>query len=103
MLVMPSFDEGFGLPVLEAMTIGVPVVVSERGSLPELAGDAGCFVDPDDPAALAKAMHRVLTDAAERRRMADAGVLRARSYSWERAARRLRDAYVAAGARGVRA
>ena len=51
LLVMPSFEEGFGIPVLEAMTFGVPVVASNRGSLPEVLGDAGPLVDPDDPAA----------------------------------------------------
>ncbi|MEO8075947.1 MAG: glycosyltransferase family 1 protein [Acidobacteriota bacterium] len=102
MLVIPSFNEGFGLPVLEAMTLGVPVVASNRGSLPEVVGDAGSLVDPDDHSGLAAAMNRVLEDPAERRRMADAGVLRARSYSWDLAARRLRDAYAAAAATGRR-
>ncbi|MEP6914926.1 MAG: glycosyltransferase family 1 protein, partial [Acidobacteriota bacterium] len=102
MLVIPSFDEGFGLPVLEAMTLGVPVIASNRGALPEVIGDAGRLVDPDDHSELAAAMNRVLDDPAERRRMADAGVLRARSYSWDMAARRLRDAYAAAAATGRR-
>jgi glycosyltransferase involved in cell wall biosynthesis len=96
MLVMPSFDEGFGLPVLEAMTVGVPVIVSNRGSLPEVAGDAGRLIDPDDHGGLTEAMRGLLLDGAERRRMADAGVRRARTYSWDTAARRLRDAYGAA-------
>jgi glycosyltransferase involved in cell wall biosynthesis len=96
MLVLPSFDEGFGLPVLEAMTVGVPVIVANRGSLPEVAGTAGRLVDPDDTGALAAAMRDVLSDAAERRRMSDAGIVRARSYSWATSARRLRDAYLAA-------
>ena len=55
-LVLPSLDEGFGLPVLEAMTLGVPVVASRRGSLPEVVGDAGQLVDADDPQALADAI-----------------------------------------------
>lgn len=99
MLVLPSFDEGFGLPVLEAMTLGVPVVAARRGSLPEVLGGAGILVDPDDHEGLAGAMRRVLTDPAERRRMTEAGLLRARTYSWDVAARRLHEAYTAALAR----
>jgi glycosyltransferase involved in cell wall biosynthesis len=102
MLVLPSFDEGFGLPVLEAMTVGVPVVASNRGSLPEVTGDSGQLVDPDDHAGLAAAMARILEDPAERRRMSDGGVLRARAYSWDTAARRLCNAYLAASATGRR-
>ena len=62
-LILPSFFEGFGLPVLEAMTVGVPVIASDRGALPEVLGDAGLLVSPDDPEELAAAMQRVVTDA----------------------------------------
>ena len=93
MLVLPSFEEGFGLPVLEAMAIGLPVIVSNRGSLPELAGDAALTVDPEDQHALADAMRRVLTDVPLRRRMSEAGLRRARGYRWSDSARRLIDAY----------
>ena len=62
LLVLPSFEEGFGLPVLEAMTVGVPVVASNRGALPEVVGDAGLLVEPDQPEALADAMARLLDD-----------------------------------------
>lgn len=101
MLVLPSFDEGFGLPVLEAMTIGLPVIVSARGSLPELAGEAGLMVGPDDHAGLAAAMRRVLEDAPLRRRMVEGGLQRARLYSWKASARRLLDAYRFACERGA--
>ena len=68
MLVLPSFEEGFGLPVLEAMACGVPVVVSNRGSLPEVAGDAASPVDPDDADALGRReMERLLDPEARRR------------------------------------
>jgi glycosyltransferase involved in cell wall biosynthesis len=93
MLVLPSFDEGFGLPALEAMTLGVPVVAASRGSLPEVLGGAGILVDPDDHDGLAAAMRTVLRDPAERRRMTEAGLVRARAYSWDVSARRLYDAY----------
>jgi glycosyltransferase involved in cell wall biosynthesis len=62
LLVMPSFEEGFGLPVLEAMTFGVPVVASGRGSLPEVLGDAGTLVNPDDPIEIAGAITRMVED-----------------------------------------
>lgn len=96
MLVIPSFDEGFGLPALEAMTLGVPVVASRRGSLPEVLRDAGLFAEPDDPAGMAAAMRRLLDSPAERARLAAAGVARARDFRWETGAERVYDAYTAA-------
>jgi len=96
MLVMPSFDEGFGIPALEAMTMGVPVVAARRGALPEVVGDAGLLVEIEDPRALAAAMERVLTDAGVRRQLADAGVRRAAKFVWDTSAARLYDAYRAA-------
>ena len=60
LLVLPSFEEGFGLPVLEAMTIGVPVIASNRGALPEVVGDAGPLIEPNDPEELAAAIEHLL-------------------------------------------
>ena len=95
MLVLPSHEEGFGLPVLEAMACGVPVVVSNRGSLPEVAGDAASPVDPNDGAALAAEMSRLL-----RPEFALAAIARGRAqaarYSWDAAAAAAREAYRAA-------
>jgi len=99
MVVVPSFDEGFGITALEAMTIGVPVVASRRGALPEVVGDAGVLVDIDEPGALSAAMQRVLASADIRRGLADAGVRRAARFTWETSAARLYDAYRAAVAR----
>lgn len=99
MLVIASWDEGFGLPVLEAMTIGLPVVAANRGSLPEVLGEAGILVDADDPAALAGAMRRLLDDPALRREQAARGVKRARDFSWDVSAARLLGAFEAALAR----
>jgi glycosyltransferase involved in cell wall biosynthesis len=96
MLVMPSFDEGFGLPALEAMTVGVPVIVARRGALPEVVGTAGLVVDPDDHQEIADAMAMVLSDRPAGRRLAKAGVVRSRTYSWYTAAHQLHDAYAAA-------
>jgi glycosyltransferase involved in cell wall biosynthesis len=96
MLVVPSFEEGFGITALEAMTMGVPVVAARRGALPEVLGDAGVLVDIEEPGPLAAAMEHVLTDADARRRMADAGVRRAAQFTWEASAARLYEAYRAA-------
>ena len=99
MLVLPSLDEGFGLPALEAMSAGVPVVVSNRGSLPEVVGTAGTFVEPDDVAGLAAAIERLAVDDALALDHARAGLARAREFTWPRAAATLRQAYTDAAAR----
>jgi len=93
LLVLPSFEEGFGLPVLEAMTLGVPVVAANRGSLPELVGDAGPLVDPERPDDIANAMALLLSDDAHAATCASRGLARARTYSWERTAQRVHDMY----------
>ena len=92
-LVLPSFDEGFGLPVLEAMSAGVPVVTSNRGSLPEVVGDAGILLDPGDVSAWAAALERVAGDTPWAIALATAGLERARAFTWERSALELRRAY----------
>jgi glycosyltransferase involved in cell wall biosynthesis len=90
---MPSHNEGFGIPVLEAMSAGVPVVAANRGALPEVLGDAGTLVDPDDVEAFAEAMHRALTDEVFAIACAQRGLARAREFSWDRSALTLRGAY----------
>ncbi|RLC86644.1 MAG: glycosyltransferase family 1 protein [Chloroflexi bacterium] len=89
LFAFPSLYEGFGLPVLEAMACGVPVVCSHTSSLPEVAGDAALLVDPLDTDGLAKAMARVLEDAELRREMIARGLEQAARFTWERAARQL--------------
>lgn len=96
LLVLPSFDEGFGLPVLEAMTIGVPVVASDRGALPEVLGDAGLLVGPEDVEELARAMERMLFDRSLAERAVAAGLLRARTFTWRASADAHREAYARA-------
>jgi glycosyltransferase involved in cell wall biosynthesis len=82
-VVFPSLYEGFGLPVLEAMARGVPVACSDRSSLPEVAGDAALLFDPEDVAAIAAAIERLLGDASD---LARAGHERAGQFTWERTA-----------------
>ncbi len=85
-LAMPSIYEGFGLPCLEAMACGTPVVAAKRGALPETCGDAALLADPDDPAAFAQAVLEAACDDRLRRRMIDAGRQRAASFPWSRTA-----------------
>ncbi len=86
--VYPSLFEGFGLPVLEAMAAGAPVLTSETTSMPEVAGGAGLLVDPTDERALANALLSLATDTELSSRLRQAGVDRAGAFSWCRTARR---------------
>ena len=82
----PSEYEGFGLPALEALACGTPVVASNRSSLPEVVGEAGVLVDPTDTGAMADAMQRVLEDERLQSRLSAAGPEQARSFTWRRMA-----------------
>lgn len=84
--VFPSLYEGFGLPVLEAMACGVPVLASNVTSLPEVAGDAALLVNPYETKALASGLERLLTDGTLRQELSRRGLLRASSFTWERTA-----------------
>lgn len=87
-LAYPSLYEGFGLPLLEAMSRGVPAVVGAAGALPELGGQAVIAVDPQDPVAIAEALESLLSDPDLRRRLGEEGKRRAGGFTWEEAARR---------------
>lgn len=101
-LVIPSIDEGFGLPAVEAMACGAPVVGSRTTAVPELVGDAGLFVDPHDVAGLEDAMARLIEDPGLRATLGARGLARARRFSWRATATRVAALLeeVARGARG---
>jgi glycosyltransferase involved in cell wall biosynthesis len=96
LLVQPSFEEGFGLPVLEAMTVGVPVVAANAGALPEVGGDAVLLADPHDPSAIADAIERLLDDPGMAETCVTRGFGRASTYTWTETARSAVRAYQAA-------
>lgn len=91
--VYPSHYEGFGLPVLEAMTLGTPVITSNTSSLPEVAGDAALLIDPDDSTSLADAILKVISESQLREKLISKGKERAKLYSWERTAKETLKAY----------
>ena len=89
----PSLDEGFGMPVLEAMAAGVPVLTSDRSALPEVAGDAARLVDPEDTEALAAGLQELAADRELRQELSDRGKRRASLFTWEKAVRETWDVY----------
>jgi alpha-1,3-rhamnosyl/mannosyltransferase len=99
LVVLPSFDEGFGLPVVEAMSLGIPVVASDQGALPEVCGGAALLVDPDDRGSICAGIERVLREPGLAERLAGRGEVRARDFTWRRTAELTLDAYRQAVAR----
>lgn len=87
LFVFPSIYEGFGLPPLEAMAAGIPVIVSDRASLPGVVGDAGLRIDPHDIDAMAEALRKVMEDPQRQKNMAAASLQRAQRFTWQRCAR----------------
>jgi len=99
LFVFPSLYEGFGLPPLEAMACGAPVITSNTSSLPEVVGDAALQIDPRDPDALAEAMSAVLDDESLAASLREKGFDRVKRFSWERAARHTLELYHRIGRR----
>ncbi len=99
LFVFPSLAEGFGIPIIEAMACGTPVVASNRTSIPEIAGDAALLVDPTDTNALAGAIQSVLCDPMVRQALVERGLDRSRHFSWERTASETLDLYRKIGLR----
>jgi glycosyltransferase involved in cell wall biosynthesis len=93
LLAAPSLYEGFGLPVLEAMACGCPVLIGNQGALPEVAGEAGMAVDPYQVSAVWEGMKKVLHDKDLSRRMREQGIKQAAGYTWERTARTVIETY----------
>jgi glycosyltransferase involved in cell wall biosynthesis len=93
LFAFPSHYEGFGIPVLEAMACGTPVVCADNSSLPEIAGDAALLVEASDTDALADAMQRLLVDISLREKLIQRGHEQAKKFTWEKAARRLLGVY----------
>ncbi|MBI1910219.1 MAG: glycosyltransferase family 4 protein [Deltaproteobacteria bacterium] len=88
-LLFPSFYEGFGLPPLEAMACGCPVIASDRASLPEICGDAVLYCDPDKPKEIIETIEKLLTDPTLRERLSKKGPERAKSFTWQASAKRI--------------
>jgi alpha-1,3-rhamnosyl/mannosyltransferase len=93
LFVYPSFYEGFGLPVLEAMACGIPVVASNTSSLPEVVGETGILINPYDADELRDAIGKVLEDPGQRKEMSERGLERAKLFSWDKCARETLSVY----------
>lgn len=93
LLVMPSFDEGFGFPLVEAMACGCPVLTSNRGPMPEVVGDAGLLVDPHDIGEITSGIKKVLGSGKLAAEMVEKGMKEAKRFSWSKAAKELAKVY----------
>jgi glycosyltransferase involved in cell wall biosynthesis len=90
---MPSLYEGFGLPVLEAMSCGCPVVTSKEGSLAEVAGDAAKIIDPHSVDSIAQGMNEILGNLALRKELSQKGLIQSKEFTWNKMAKKTMDVY----------
>jgi glycosyltransferase involved in cell wall biosynthesis len=97
-LILPSLEEGFGLPLVEAMASGTAVIAARTSAIPEVAGDAAVLVDPFDVRDIRRGIETVLGDENIRAQLCIRGLKRAREYTWERVASRVSQVLLAAGA-----
>src|SRR5258706_752859 len=91
--VMPSLYEGFGLPILEAMSCGCPVITSERGSLPDVAGSAALYVNPENTESIAEGIKKIFNDLSLRKKLQKGGIIQANKFSWQKTAEETIKAY----------
>ncbi|MBN9391130.1 MAG: glycosyltransferase family 4 protein [Chloroflexi bacterium] len=103
LFLFPSWIEGFGLPVLEAMACGTPVIASDRGSIPEIGGEAALYHDAEDDVKLAELITGLLTDPGRKEQLKEAGLKRAQEFSWQRMAQELLKVYHTYGRSPVKA
>ncbi len=92
-LILPSLHEGFGMPAVEAMACGTPVIVTQNGAVPEVVGDAGLFIDPMEPEALAETIQKLLDDSQLQADLKAKGLARASTFTWQHTAQIVRDIY----------
>jgi glycosyltransferase involved in cell wall biosynthesis len=94
MLVLPSFYEGFGLPIIEAMACGCPVVTSNISSMPEFGGDAAVYINPHDAESLASEIKKLISSSNLRNRLIEKGTGRAKLFSWEDTSRKYLEVFI---------
>lgn len=92
-LIYPSLYEGFGLPVLEAMSLGVPVITSDRASMPEVGGEAVLYVNPEDECSIQKVMEKLMREESLRESLKEKGLQRSQKFDWQTAAQKTILAY----------
>ena len=102
LFALPSLYEGFGLPVLEAMACGTPVVASRISSLPELVGDSGVLVNPESVPSIAKGIYKIISNPKLKKQFSEKGLERVKEFSWEKCAQKTLKTLEAVGRKNVK-